>query len=328
MAYILLLFRHLALLFLSLLLLSAVVFILMQLTPGDPLQAFCGEQSDRLTAAERQALQEQLGLNAPVYEQYLHWLYRAVHLDFGWSLSYKMPLSSLLPPLLGNTLILGLGSFVLIFACALALSLVCARFEGRLIDRLLCSTGSLLYFLPSFWLALLLILVFSINLHLLPSSGAYSPGMSGSVADRAKHLVLPAAVMTLSHLWYYAALLRRRLLLELRSPYILTARACGLGTAAILCRQALRSVLPYLLHLTAIALPHIAGGTYVVEAVFNYPGIGALTVQSARNHDYNVLLCLIMLTGCMVIAAALLAQATGCLLDPTLRTHRESRWAQ
>lgn len=311
--------------FLSLLVLSCLVFVLLKAVPGDELQAWYGAAADNLTLHEQEALREQLGLNAPWYQQYGHWLWQVIHLDLGLSLAYKQPLNTLLPPLIYNTVLLGGISCLTIFTLVLLLALLCARFEGQFIDKALCSLGTLFFFTPAFWLAVLLILLLSVNLGYLPSSGAYDPGMQQSIGNRLYHLILPVTVLTLSHMWYYAALLRGRLLNELRADYILQAKASGLSSCGIL-MQALRALIPYSLHLMAIALPHILGGTYVIEAVFNYPGLGRLLVASARNHDYTVLLATVLFTGTLAIGAGLMAKLVSSSFDPRWEKKMEERW--
>ena len=173
--------------------------------------------------------------------------------------------------------------------------------------------------IPEFWLSLMLILLFSVTLRWLPSSGAYSVGHADDVGDRIVHLILPMSVVVLSHLWYYAYLVRNRLVEELRADYVLLARSEGMGRAHIVLRQCLRNVLPSYLSLMAISVPHVMGGTYIVEAVFSYPGLGTLSYESARYKDYNLLMVLCLLSGAVVIACSLLAQAMNARLDPRLR---------
>ena len=143
-------------------------------------------------------------------------------------------------------------------------------------------------------------------------------GGDGGFADRAVHLILPVAVVVLGHLWYYAYLVRSRLIEELRADYILLAKGKGLPKRTVLLRHALRNVLPSYLSIMAISVPHILGGTYIVETVFSYPGLGTLSYESARYQDYNLLMVLCMMTGAAVIVCNLLAQAISARIDPRL----------
>lgn len=302
----------------SILVLSAAVFTVSRLAPGDPLVSYYGDRTEKMTVAEREAAMERLGLNDPIPVQYLRWLENALRGDFGISYKYKQDVLTVIGGRLGNTLILGGTGFVLTFILALLLGLLCAWYEDRWLDRLLCRVGTGVSCIPEFWLSLVLILVFCVFLGLLPSSGAYSAGGSGP-AGRLRHLILPLAVVVLSHLWYYAYLIRSRILEEIRADYVLLARAKGIGRGKILFKHCLRGVLPTYLSLMAISVPHILGGTYIVETVFSYPGIGTLSYESARYHDYNLLMLLSLLTGAVVILCSLIAQTVNERLDPRVR---------
>ena len=138
-----------------------------------------------------------------------------------------MPAAEVIASRAGNTLLLGGIGFVLIFTLSLLLGMLCARREGTLFDRAVCKLGTITSCIPEFWLSLLLILIFAIELRVLPSSGAYSIGQQNNIADRAAHLILPLAVVVLGHLWYYAYMIRNRLLDEMRADYVLLAKAKG-----------------------------------------------------------------------------------------------------
>ena len=303
----------------SVLALSLLVFYLARLAPGDPLVAYYGERTEKMSVEERERSLERLGLNDPIYVQYVRWVQNAAQGEFGISYQYKQPVLQVLEGRTGNTLLLGGTGFLLTFALALLVGVFCAWQEERWPDKILCKVGTLTSCIPEFWLCLLFILVFSVTLHWLPSSGAYATGQEGSVASRIQHLILPMAVIVLSHLWYYAYMLRNKLLEEVRADYVLLARAKGLSRRTILLRHCLRNALPSYLSLMAISVPHILGGTYVVETVFSYPGIGTLAYESARYKDYNLLMVLCILTGAVVILCSIAAQIINERLDPRIR---------
>lgn len=310
------LLRKVALLVLMLLALSLAVFYISRLTPGDPLQSYYGDAVQSMSSAELDAARRRLGLDGPIWEQYRRWAGNVLDGDFGMSLKYKRPVVDVVLPLLGNTLLLGGLAYALVFA----LALLCARFEHSALDRLICRVGTTAYYVPAFWLGVLLVLVFSVNLEWLPSSGAYSYGKAGDIADRARHLVLPLAVMVASHLWYYAYMIRNKLLDEVRRDYVLLARSKGLGRTRVLWSHCLRNVMPTVVGIMAISIPHVLSGTYVAEAVFNYPGIGLLAISSAKYHDYNLLMLMVLFTGAMVISSSLLAQSINEAIDPRIKS--------
>ena len=163
-----------------------------------------------------------------------------------------------------------------------------------------------------------------LHLHLLPSSGAYSTGMKGSWADRAVHLILTLIVVVLSHLWYYAYLVRNKLLEEIRADYVILAKAKGLKKGNIFLRHCVRNLMPSYLSIMAVSVSHILGGTYMVETVFSYPGIGTLAYESARFHDYNLLMVLCILSGAAVIFCNIIAQAISERIDPRMKRNHEA----
>ena len=307
---------------LSVFLLSVLVFTMSRLAPGDPLYAYYGDRVEKMSLEEQEAARERLGLDASIPVQYMRWLKGAVRSDFGISYKYKRDVKEVIAERIGNTLLLGGLGFVIIFILALLLGLFCAWREEKPADRIVCGIGTVTSCIPEFWLSLLLILVFSVWLGWLPSAGAYTVGMDKNLADRGRHLILPLTVVVLGHLWYYAYLVRNRLLEETRADYVLLARMKGLSGKQVLYRHCLPNALPSYLSMMAIALPHILGGAYVVETVFSYPGIGTLAYESARYQDYNLLMVVSLMTGALVIFGNMLARLLNGRIDP--RTDRRA----
>ena len=303
----------------SVFVLSVVVFYVSRLAPGDPLVSYYGDRVEKMSPEEREWAEERLGLNDPVPVQYARWLENALHGDFGISYKYKMDVVDVIAARAGNTMLLGGVGFVLVFGLALLLGVACAWREDGLLDRIICRAGTVTSCIPEFWLALMLILIFAIWLGWLPSSGAYAIGKSGDIASRAVHLILPVSVVVIGHLWYYAYMVRNRILEEMRADYVLLARAKGLGKRAVMFRHCLRNSLASYLSIMAISVPHVMGGTYIVEAVFSYPGLGTLSYESARYKDYNLLMLLCLISGAVVILCSIAAQAINERIDPRMR---------
>lgn len=303
----------------SVLMLSLAVFYISRLAPGDPLMSYYGERVEKMSVAEKEAAREKLGLNDPIHVQYLRWLENAAKGDFGISYKYKQSVTKVIGQRIGNTLILGGIGFGLIFAGALGLGVFCAWQEGKWPDRILCKGGTVVSCIPEFWLSLVLILIFSVTLHWLPSSGAYDVGHKDDFGNRVLHLILPMTIVVLEHLWYYGYMMRNKLLEEARADYVLLGKAKGLSRRQILLGHCLRNVMPSYISLMAISLPHVLGGTYIVETVFSYPGIGTLSYESARYHDYNMLMVLCMMTGVLVILGNLLGQIISERIDPRMK---------
>lgn len=310
---------RLASLALSLLILSAAVFCAARLAPGDPLVSFYGERAEKLSADERAQAEAKLGLDAPLYVQYARWLQGALHGDFGISYKYKTDVMEVIGARIGNTLLLGGTGLALTFVLALALGAVCAWREDSLLDHALCRIGTVVSCIPEFWLSLMLIMIFAVQLRVLPSGGAYAVGRAGDAVSRARHLILPVTVVVAGHLWYYAYMVRNRILEEVRADYVLLAKSKGVDRRGILLRHCMRNVMPTYLSAMAIAVPHVLGGTYIVEMVFSYPGLGTLAYESARYRDYNLLMVLCMMSGAAVILCSAAAQAIGERISPRMR---------
>lgn len=304
---------------LSIFVLSITVFYIARLAPGDPLVSYYGERTEKMSPTQRTFAMQQLGLDKPIAVQYVHWLKNAAQGDFGISFKYKQDVLAVMQGRVWNTLLLGGTGFVLTFVFALLLGVFCALFEDRLPDRILCKIGTVTSCIPEFWLSLVLILIFSVSLRWLPSSGAYTAGKSTDFTSRFLHLVLPLSVVVLNHLWYYAYMIRNKLLEEVRVDYVLLAKSKGLTKRKIMFGHCLRNIMPSYLSLMAISVPHILGGTYIVETVFSYPGIGTLSYESARFHDYNLLMLLCMLTGILVIFCNMASQVINEQIDPRIK---------
>ncbi len=303
----------------SVVLLSILVFWLSRLTPTDPLLSYYGERVEKMSTEDQELAREKLGLDAPIHIQYARWVKNALHGKFGISFKYKQNVTVVIAQRIGNTLLLGGIGFILTFGLALLLGILCAWFEDRWPDRIVCKIGTLSSCIPEFWMSLILILVFSVILRWLPSSGAYSVGKKGDIADRVVHLILPITIVVLNHLWYYAYLIRNKLLEEIRADYVLMGKSMGLSKKQIMFGHCLRNIMPSYISIMAISVPHILGGTYIVETVFGYPGIGTLSYESARYADYNLLMILCMMTGVVVIFCNILGQIINEQIDPRIK---------
>lgn len=304
----------------SLFILSLAVFVISRLAPGDPLISYYGDRTEKMSVEEREFAMEKLGLNDSIPVQYTRWLKLALTGDFGISYKYKQPVSDVIASRLQNTLTLGGIGFVILFALALLLGILCAWHEDKWLDKLICKVGTISSCVPEFWFSLLLILVFSVTLRWLPSSGAYDIGMEEDIRNRILHMILPLTVIVTGHLWYYAYMIRNLLLDEIRSDYVLLAKSKGLSKSEIIRKHCIRNILPAYFSIMAISVPHVMGGTYIVEAVFSYPGIGTLSYESARYHDYNLLMLICLISGAVVILCNMISQSVNESLDPRMKT--------
>lgn len=308
-------------LILSIVVLSIIVFFVSRLAPGDPLKAYYGEAVERMSVQQLEAARDRLGLDDSLIEQYLKWADGSLHGDFGISYQYKQPAADIIAHVFGNTMLLTGISFVLILVLGLLLAIFCVRHEERPIDRIICKLGIAANSIPEFFISLLLVMIFSAGLGLLPHSGAVSVG-GGGAADRIVHLILPVAAIVVSHLWYCAYLMRNKLSDEISKEYVQLCRVKGLTERQIIYRHCLKNIMPSVVSIMAIFLPHLLGGAYVVEIVFSYPGMGKLGVESAQYHDYNMLMLVTLITGAIVITANIIAQIINEKLAPEITEER------
>ena len=313
--------KKLAQLVLSLIVLSLLVFFVSRLAPGDPLRAYYGEAIERMSSEQLAAAEQRLGLNDPLIVQYGKWAVNALHGDFGISYQYKQPVTQVISQVFGNTAALTAASFILIFILGLLLAIFCVRHEGEAPDKIICRLGVAAGSIPEFFVALILILIFSVGLSWLPQSGANSIGVGG-MADRLVHLILPVGAIVISHLWYCAYLMRNKLSDEVSKEYVLMCKVKGLGERQIIYKHCLKNIMPSVISIMAIFLPHLLGGAYVVELVFSYPGMGRLGVESAQYHDYNMLMVVCLITGAVVIIANMAAQVINERLSPDIKEER------
>ena len=312
----------------SVLILSVVVFYVSRLAPGDPLVSYYGERTEKMSPKEREWAMEKLGLNEPIHVQYVKWLDNAFHGNFGISFKYKQDVVKVISGRIVNTLLLGGIGFVFIFVGSLLLGIFCAWHEDGWPDWILCKVGTISSCIPEFWLSIVLILIFAVTLRILPSSGAYSTGNADNIGDRMVHLIMPLTVVTLEHLWYYAYMIRNKILEEVRTDYVLLAKSKGAGKGSVIFKHCLRNVMPAYLSIMAIAVPHVLGGTFVVESVFSYPGIGALSYESARYHDYNLLMLLCIMSGVLVIFCNMLSQIINEHIDPRMKANEVTEMSE
>lgn len=304
---------------LSIFVFSFIIFCIARLAPGDPLVSYYGERAERLNAEERWRAEERLGLHDGLLNQYASYVKLAMEGDFGKSYAHQRDVLDLVKHRLPYTLLLSGLSFLIILTVAPVLALLCTRFKGSLFDRLICTLGAVNSCIPEFWLALLFIFIASVQLKLFPSSGAYTLGANSSLMDKLHHLVLPLTTVVLGHLWYFTYLVRAKMCKELEQEYVLLAHMKGVNQLRILWRHVFPNVLPAHFSLMSCSVIHILGGSYVVEAVFSYPGLGQLAYESARYHDYNLLMLICLISIVILMLSNLIADSVNPLIDPRMR---------
>ncbi len=291
---------------LTLLLVAGLVFALIHLIPGDPVDVMLGESAH---AADRAALRARLGLDQPISVQLLDYYAALAQADLGASLHQGQPVTRLLLDRLPATLQLAGAALVFALLISLPLGVVAARFAGRSPDRVASSVALIGLSIPNFWLGPVLILVFSIGLGLTPVSGDEGWGS----------LILPALTLGMSLAAINTRMVRASLLEVLDQPFVRTARAKGLSPIAALVRHALPNAALPVLTLLGLQLGHLLAGAVITETIFAWPGLGSLLIDAIRQRDYPLVQgCVLLISASYVVINALTDTAYGWL-DPRTR---------
>jgi peptide/nickel transport system permease protein len=283
-----------------------LVFLLIHLVPGDPVEAMLGESAQ---PADRAALRHALGLDRPVGQQYLLYLDRLVRLDLGQSFHYQRPVRELLGERIPATVELTLAALVLALVLAVPLGVLAARHRGRLVDSGAMGFSLLGISMPNFWLGPVLILIFSLRLGLTPVSGR----------DGVASLVLPAVTLGTGLAAVLARMVRSSVLEVLEEDYIRTARAKGLRETTVLWRHALRNAWLPVLTLVGLQLGGLLGGAVITETVFAWPGVGSLLVEAIQSRDYPVVQACVLLISLIYVLVNGLTDLVYVWVDPRVR---------
>ncbi|MDY0747667.1 ABC transporter permease [Paucibacter sp. R3-3] len=297
-------------------------FALLQLVPGDAVDALVAEAGSA-TAETTALLRERYGLDQSSWHQLGDYLQHLLHLSLGYSPRYDMPVLDLLLARLPNTLLLMGAALVISLTLGVALGTVMATWARRWPDRLLSSLAFLMYSTPGFWVGLMAIVLFAVQLGWLPSGGDGTVGAElhgwERFTDTLRHAVLPACTLASFFVAVYARLTRAAILEVQTQDYVRTARAKGLHPVRVRLRHILRNAL---LPVTTVAGTHLGGllgGAAVTETVFSWSGIGRLTLEAVQAREYRVLLGVLLLSSLLVIVANVLIDLLHARLDPRIR---------
>lgn len=304
-------------------------FFAVHIAPGDSLSRYYSPEVD---PASMERVRVQLGLDEPGYVQYGKWLWSFVRGDFGVSLAEHRPVSAILGETIPRTLYLTVLAFLVQLAVGVGLGMFAAAKRHGIADKVLSVSALVIYALPAFYLAYLLIIIFSLRLDLLPTSGMATidpvdATFWGLVRDRAAHLVLPVVVLGVASAAGLARYTRGSVLEVIGEDYIRTARAKGLGEGRVVWWHAFRNALPPILTVVGLSVPFLLGGAVVVEKVFAWPGMGSLLVDSIFARDYPVVLAVNFVAACLVIAGNFVADLSYMLADPRIKLARSPRTA-
>ncbi len=305
---------------------TLICFVVINLAPGSP-ATFQEELSPKASPEAMESLKKLYGLDKPIHERYLNWLRMVVTLDLGKSFVDGRAVKEKIKERLPITIILNLLSLLLILVVAIPIGIYSAFKSGKLFDRLLTVFVFTGFSVPTFWLALLAMIVFGIKIGLLPISGIQSIGAETMpfyerIFDWIKHLILPVTIMSFAGLAGMSRYTRSSMLEVLRQDYIRTARAKGLPERVVIIRHALRNALLPVVTLLGLAVPGLIGGSVIFESIFSIPGMGQLFYSSAMARDYPTIMGILVIGALLTLIGNLLADIAYFIVDPRIRVKR------
>ncbi|MEU9449734.1 ABC transporter permease [Streptomyces sp. NPDC048277] len=286
---------------------ASLIFLIVRAAPGDPATVLLGPNADR---SQIDSLRAQLGLDRPLGAQYLSYLGDVCRLDFGQSHWLGRPAMGAVLDRLPATIDLTLTATVIAVIVGLTLGMLAGGRPGGVLDRVVSACTIALQSFPTFWIGIMLVLVFALSLRVLPSSGVGTP----------QHLVLPAVTLSFPFVAIIARLTRTSLAETMREEYIRTARSKGLTERQVLLGHALRNSLIPVVTVVGVQVGALVGGAVIVENVFAWPGLGSLVVEAVANRDYTVVQGATLLIAGIVVVLNLMADLLIAQLDPRIRT--------
>jgi peptide/nickel transport system permease protein len=305
-----------------------ISFLVIHLAPGEPVELQTGDLSVQGDAKQKQALRELYGLDQPLPVQYFRWLSRIVRLDFGRSFAPDgRPVLAKIAERLPVTLLLNIVEMLIILAIAVPIGVLSATRQYSTFDKVTTIFVFVGFATPDFWLALLLMILFGVQLGWLPISGLRSLNWEylsfwSQQTDFLAHLLLPVLVATFGGLAGFSRYMRQSMLEVVRQDYIQSARAKGLAERVVIGKHALRNAMLPIVTILGLSLPGLIGGSVIVESVFAIPGMGQLMVQAVFERDYPVIMGNLVIVASLTLIANLIADLAYGMVDPRIRVSR------
>ena len=283
---------------------------------GSPLDMMVGPRVTRESLAIRAA---QWGLDQPVWLQYLSWLNQVLHGNLGYSYKSYQPVADLIGSHIAPTLLLTGTALLIGMLIAIPLGIYSAvhRYQKRDYTLIGLSFGA--SSIPSFFLALLLIYLFTVRLGLLSSSGMYTPGTGGDALDIIRHMIMPVIILAVPIVGNNVRYIRSAVLEILEMDYLRTAKAKGIGHRLVINKHALRNALLPIITVIGMEIPVLFGGSIIIEQIFSWPGLGLITMNAITSRDYPVIMGICLLSGVVVLAANLITDILYVIADPTIK---------
>ncbi len=278
----------------------------------------------RVTPADQARVRENLGLNEPMHERYFIWVKNVLQGDLGYSLINFRPVSDRILEVMGNTLLLSGVSLIISLAIAIPLGIYAAVHRNSVLDRLINILAVAGYAVPTVWLGLLLIILFSVKFaewgfYSFPVGGVRDLRGGGGFWDRVEHLVLPITALVIPQIAVWLIYIRSNMLETIRQDFVRTASAKGLSSRVVLYRHAFRNALIPLVTLLGLGLPDLFAGALIVENIFAYPGMGRLTISAIGDKDHTMVMGITLVFAFLVVIGNLLADILYAFVDPRIR---------
>ena len=302
---------------------TIITFFIMHMAPGKPTDAIT-DMNMKVSAESKERLQKLYGLDKPIYIQYFDWMKRFILFDFGNSFKDMRPAREKILERLPATILLNVLSLFFICLISIPLGIYCAVKKDSFADKSVTIILFILYSVPSFWLALMFMILFGINLGWLPISGLYSFNFENmnifeKLFDISKHLILPVSVSVLVSLASLSRYARSGMLDVLKQDYIKTAYAKGLSEKQVVFRHALKNTLLPMITIIGLSIPGLIGGSFIFETIFSYPGIGRLGYEAVMARDYPVVMGIATLTAILTLLGNIIADILYTYADPRIK---------
>lgn len=301
---------------LVLLVMSFVVYGLMGLMPGDPIDLMIAGDP-RMSSEDAARLKALYGLDRPWTERWLRWLGQMLQGELGYSRLYARPVAESMAPALFNSALLMLSAMALSLSAAIPMGILASLRPGGLVDRLVNLLAFASVSVPVFWLGLMLIVVFAVSLGWLPAGGVETVG-GGGLLDRLRHMALPVTALALAGIGQAARHMRAAMISEAGADYIRTARAKGCGPARVVLGHQLRNALLPITTIVALEFGGLFSGALITETVFAWPGMGRLIYEAVMGNDFNLALSGLLLATAMTLTGSALADLAYRRLDPRI----------
>lgn len=301
-----------------LILISILSFGLLELAPGDPADAYI---NPLMSSQDIENIRVNMGLDKPVYIRYLNWLKNTLSGNLGISYINHMPVTEQIMEKMGNTFILMGTSLIFSILVAIPLGIFLAVNKNSITSKVSSVFNYIGVSIPSFWIGMILISIFSVKLNIFPSGGMHTIG-NDSIADLVKHLVLPVITLGLYNTAIFTNYVEASVNEQLKKQYVITARAKGLSEKVILFKHVLKNSLTSLVTILGMSIQKLVTGAFVTEVVFSWPGMGRLMIDSIFSRDYTVIMAITMLSALFLILGNLVADILYLLIDPKIKSSK------